>query len=255
MLEYKQYTSLLELRFDYENALNCGRIENLWFIFDSNSVSLNDIKPICIGYRLDEKYIKHDINKIYETLKFIPTIACVKRLITANGAKAYVKNDGFGIAYMRTSSSATVFRTEDDKNKIEAYKECSKKYMSFIKEMSLEGGASLYEYSNELKELKDCSFEYDLNGDGIYIKSDNLILSKDKAYCEQSYNGYSKYGNVVYLNENTLLHSIGQFYIYDCCQVFPIKENVALIQKCDECGKYYVKNYAKQRKNICPHHK
>ena len=92
VLTFKDYTSLLEIRFDIENELNT-KIDNIWFVYSKKSISAKTIKPICVIYETSTQSSagsstesstesstdpnqKHlSISELNELLGFIPCIA------------------------------------------------------------------------------------------------------------------------------------------------------------------------------------
>ena len=250
MLEFKVYTSLIEIRFDYENALGLSEsIVNISFIFSNKSISVRDVKPIGIEYELEDDVVCHDIDQIYETLGYIPTLYIGTKIgINPTDVKENAKG-GYGIAYALQPSFITKLKKGSPRSKM-FYDELDNKLEEFFKVKSLEGGSVEYSYKNEQSKFKDYNMGIKVLKEGLVIDND-ILLSKDKEYCEQEYNGISKYKYIIYLSENTDLHSLGYFYVYNSKPVYPLKENIAFIKKCAKCGKYYIQDYAKQLIDVC----
>ena len=101
MPEFKEYTSLLEIKFDYENVLQ-KHLDNIWFAFGEHSISMTNLKPICIMIQINKEIITEDIEQINKTLGFVPVIISCKETVSITMARSYVKN-GVGMIYIKVS--------------------------------------------------------------------------------------------------------------------------------------------------------
>ena len=250
MPEFKEYTSLLEVKFDYENALH-KHLENLWFVFGEHSISMMNIKPVCIMIQINKKVITEDINQIYKTLGFIPVILSCKETISIANARAYVKK-AVGIIYIHNKTFCTSFRKEAKEiDKYKHYDDILKEFLLSDESAETISSNDDYNYDIEMEKLNNMNLNYVIDKNGLINDDMNTLITKNIKICEKEYNTISKYRNVIYLNENDIFHSIGNFYIYHGKQTFPVQEHIAMVVKCERCGKYYIKNYFTQRKNVC----
>ena len=252
VLTFKDYTSLLEIRFDIENELNT-KIDNIWFVYSKKSISAKTIKPICVIYEASstesstgsstessaDSNQKHlSISELNELLGFIPCIA-------TDVKKAKERTDPYGIITIHKDKFTNVFHKEDSA-KIAKYETTYNAFMS--------GGSasstSAYTYEKDINDFKTMGIEVKPSDAGIIF--DDVVMTKNKALCEQEYNIKSKYRHLMLIDKNSVMGTLGRFYVYDGTSTYPIEENLAILAKCKRCGELYVQNYFVDFKGICP---
>lgn len=116
---FKEYTSIIEIQFDFENVLKIDTITEFLFMFSKMSISTQYFKPIGFIYRgTDEKPVKCDLNRVYEILHFIPVIpnndVYVKRSLVDHNIKEYGM-----LSYNKSNYSLTIAPRENKKTYVE----------------------------------------------------------------------------------------------------------------------------------------
>ena len=90
----------------------------------------------------------------------------------------------------------------------------------------------------------------------------SICISNDASVCESLANMSTEtkddcdnvgLSDLILFNYKTTPEAtiVGNFYIYGCEQTYPVNENIAIIEKCDKCGTFFIKNWFRQRSKIC----
>lgn len=217
MLEFKDYKSVLEIRFDIENELN-EHIENIWFVYSKNTIISKSIKPISITYEMNKNIYEMNIEEINDLLGFIP---CINVDIT----KARDKAKPYGVIYIDSKTYVNKYRASHSDSNKEA---------NDIFDEFMSGGSSAPVDISE------------------HSKGDTFITN-NKLFCDQVINTLKigDHKNIVYLKNDVDLGSIGYFIIYNGTLAFPKEENLAILTICEKCGHEYVRNYFKEYDSVC----
>lgn len=243
-MEFKEYTSLLEIKFDYENALK-HKIENIWFIFDKARCASKVIKPLLILRKEGDKLYNDNAIDIYNILKFFPMFVASKDVI--KDTMALTKDGNYASFYIHNTTLNTGIKQmyEDYSKYIAPYSEL------MLGGYSIDGKKKSYSYKYEMEDLDRWNIPYEETKEGLLVEDPDILLTKDKSLCIQMYNAECAYDNLVYLDKNEVLGSIGQFYIYKGNPTYPLSEHLARYKKCDKCGKSYISNYFYPKDEHC----
>ena len=241
VLTFKDYNSLLEIRFDIENELDI-KIDDIRFVYSKKSISAKTIKPICIIYNntddtsnAEKTLMISDLNAL---LGFIPC------MVVDIMGKAKKNADPYGIITIKKDKFTNDFHKEES-SKMSKYERA---YDTFIS-----GGfneSSEYSYEKDIVDFKNEGIEVKPSDVGLMF--DDIVMTKNKALCEQEYNIKSKYKYLLFIDKNPTMRTLGKFYVYDNASTYPIEENLAILTKCKHCDARYIQNYFTDFKNVCP---
>lgn len=240
VLTFKDYNSLLEIRFDIENELDI-KIDDIWFVYSKKSISAKTIKPICITYNNTDDTNKAQKNLMISDLNallgFIPCMV-------VDIKKAKENADPYGVITIKKVKFTNVFHKEASSN----MSKYERAYNTFIS-----GGfseSSEHSYEKDIIDFKNMGIEVKPSDGGLMF--DDIVMTKNKALCEQEYNIKSKYKHLLFIDKNPTMGTLGKFYVYDNASTYPIEENLAILTKCKLCDARYIQNYFTDFKNVCP---
>lgn len=219
-MEFRVYDNLLELRFDYENALNLSDVIGTKFYFVYARTPDETVKPIYIEYVDGSGTLqRNNAEEIVKVLGYMPILKVPMR------DDAFAK--GFAKAYIHNKTLRTMRRTNDIDDTIA--EKANTEYNQLISSKELSTTENVL-YTHELEELSSLHPQLQA-GIGIVVENGKTLLSKSKSVCEQAYNGISNYERVVLLVIDKTLGSIGQFYVDNGKPVPPPhEEHLAIIK-------------------------
>lgn len=223
-MEFRLYENLLELRFDYENALGIDSLGTKFYFIYARTSDKN-VKPLYIEYVDEEGVLQQDNSEeIVAKLGYMPILKIPRDDAPKGFAKAYIHNKTY----------STMRRIDDIDNVVA--KEANDAYNTLIssKKLSTTDNVS---YVRDFEELNRDIYKLHPKmhqNIGILIDDDKTLLSKSKSVCEQAYNGISNYNKVVLLDIRTFENDvkvIGQFYVDNGNPVPPPhEEHLAMIR-------------------------
>ena len=269
-LVFKEYTSILEIRFDLENAEQQDNkqrapIINFYFMFSNTSVSKELIKPLCFIFTINDQKTTFDIKSINETFGYVPSIILQKIAIDTDTVKKICKQNKYG--FIKISKSLKNMIIVRDRK--EEYDKHEKNFVQYCKQTSIPKVIG-NDFNTEISLLSS------FFGDNLKVENGFLVItwkshkghvtsirvSNNASLCESLANMQTdtiddtvniEMSDLVLFNYKTIPEAtiLGNFYIYGYEQTYPVNENIAIIEKCSKCGTFYIKNWFKQRSKCC----
>ena len=134
---FKEYTSVLEIRFDLENIKQQDApIINFYFMFSNASVSKELIKPLCFIFKINDRKTTLDIKSINETFGYVPSIILQRIAIDTDVVKRICKQNKYGFIKISKYLSNLVLvrdrKEEYDKNETNFVQYCKQMSISSI---------------------------------------------------------------------------------------------------------------------------
>lgn len=267
---FKEYTSVLEIQFDLENAKRRESkqripIINFYFMFSSASVSKELIKPLCFIFTINDQKTTFDIKSINEIFGYVPTIVLQKIAIDTDAVKKICKQNKYGFIKI-SKSLQNIILVRDRKDE---YDENEKNFIQYCKQITVSRTIGT-DFNTQIALLSS------FFGDNLKVEDRFLVvswnthkghvmtmrISNDESLCESLANTLTETrddwadvtpSDLILFNYKTTFEAtiIGNFYIYACEQTYPVNENIAVIEKCSKCGTFFIKNWFKQRSKCC----
>lgn len=242
-VQVKQFKTIIEIAFEFENAE--GYIVNdIMFYINSSNVTSKELKPVCITLIATNGKRTYSLREIVETIGYIPVFVTSCKL---NGKHL------FYVAKMNNNLAPVTNRAEQ-----EMLKTSSRNAFEYTLQKGV-GTLSDEEVQRIHDTLRDNNIEYVDYTPGDILHGLTLYPSLDASkQVFVSFTGFTDDAvnciipNIREFNGKRV--SLGCFNIKRKHRVtIAMNEHIALIRECQKCGQTHVYDYWDGTKSVCPY--